>query len=136
MTRTPGGYTSLNFQMDAGAKNELKNSAAGNQIPSQLKSFTCLRDVLQIVIGKSARCHGDGTSVLQTVCRQGRDHSRQNFRLEGNKPTGKLLSCLGHQLERFFEKDKFKRSADDPAHPMAEADVTGLWNDIRRQTHF
>jgi hypothetical protein len=56
--------------------------------------------------------------------------------LKGNKPPGKLLSLLGHQPERLFEKNKFKHNADDPAHPMAAADVIGLWINIRRQTHF
>jgi hypothetical protein len=59
---------------------------------------------LQIVIGKCARRHGDGTSVLQIICRQGRIHSGQIFQLEGNKPPAKLLPWLGNQPERLLRR--------------------------------
>jgi mono/diheme cytochrome c family protein len=61
----PGGYANPIFSADAGAKAEMKSSvAAGNQGSAHAESPTYLRDVLPIVIGKCARCHGDETSVL------------------------------------------------------------------------
>jgi len=92
------------FPVRCRRKNRVKSSATGNQVPSQSKSSTCLRDVLPILIGKCARCHGDETSVLQIICRQGRIHSGQIFQLEGNKPPAKLLPWLGNQPERVLRR--------------------------------
>lgn len=60
------GSADQNFPADAGVKAGVQSSAAGNQGPAHSESPTHLRDVLPIVIGKCARCHGDETSVLHS----------------------------------------------------------------------
>ena len=60
-----GGLRVFGDATDPGIKTEVKNFiAAGNQDPVRSESPTYLRDVLPIVIGKCARCHGSETSVL------------------------------------------------------------------------
>ena len=56
------------FPADTGVKAEVKSSiAAGNQGSTHSESPTYLQDVLPIVMGKCARCHGNETSVLHNL---------------------------------------------------------------------